>query len=112
MEIIVLEILLVYVVNVAARWFPWHLIAAWTHDGLLRREFAYVYGTASIVVGFSIWAMSQATITGRWATVVLIANALAAGAAVLTTRLIDALVELRAMRADEVDYEQALEARE
>ncbi len=112
MEIIALELILVYVVNVAARWFPWRVLPMLTKDGLLRREVAYVYGTAMIVLGYTVWAVSQDVVAGPTAAAVLVANALAGGAAVLTSRLIDALCELRAMRADEGDYEQAIQARE
>lgn len=112
MEIIVLEVVLVYVVNVAARWFPWRVIPSWTRDGLLRREIAYLYGTGSIVLGFAAWALSQIAIPGVVAALVLVINAIAAGLAVCTTRLIDALVELRARQLDGEDYEQAIQARE
>jgi len=108
----VLVCVVVALLQVAAHWFPWRVVpGAADAAGRLRRVWAYVYGTVTILLGMALWA-GLWSLAGRgpcspWVVVGGLALVIAAaGLGTLATYAVDAAAEARAVA---MDYEELAE---
>jgi hypothetical protein len=104
----------VLLLNVAAHWFPWHVLpGAADKAGHLRRLLAYGYGVLTILAGMGGWAI-VCTLAGHvqispWmAVVALVLIVAAAGAGTIAAYAIDWAAEAKALSADVAEFERRL----
>ncbi len=108
----VLICVVVALLNVAAHWFPWQVLpGAMDDDGRLRRLLAYVYGTATILLGMVaaalLWTLAGRALVSPWLFVLVLAAVIAAaGAGTAATYLVDLAGEHQVLILDVADLEQ------
>lgn len=92
---------------------PWAVLNLADDRGELHRVLAYGYGCTVILIGFVLWALMQAQtmpIVSVWLAVVfLIEDMAAAFCGIMLPRVIRWIHELRTLRDDVANYEQAIE---
>lgn len=71
-----------------AHWFPWNRAVG----SELQPPYSYVVGTGIITVAFTSWALRRERLTGKQATVGLLAITVASGAAVILGYVIDSVL--------------------
>jgi hypothetical protein len=111
---LMLVCVVVALLNVAAHWFPWHVIpGASDQAGHLRRLLAYGYGVLTIVIGMGGWATvcmltAHIQVSPWMAVLALILIVVAAGAGTLAAYAVDLGAETKSLAADVAEFERRL----
>ncbi len=105
---------IVFLINCVGHWMPWFALGVLADEsGELRREFAYIHGTLSILIGTALSFISRALSGSQqidlWlAGVLIISHVFAAALGTFVPRLVDLRRDYIISRQDSEVYEQAL----
>lgn len=108
---LVLVCVVVMLLNVAAHWFPWHVLpGAADKAGHLRRLLAYGYGVLTIVIGMVGWAAVciQGQVSPWMAVMALVLIVADAGIGTVAAYAVDLAAETKALADDVAEFERRL----